>query len=150
MADKVTKSIIVKGGIDEIYDVWADFRNFPQFMNNIESVTPSGEGRTQWVMKGPLDTTFEWEAKTTRMEENSRIAWKSVEGNMKTSGQVTFKELPQNQTQVTVTLHYVPPGGVVGEAAAALFGRPEQQLTEDLKNFKSFVEKMEDRLTTSM
>ncbi|MGD2050253.1 MAG: SRPBCC family protein [Chloroflexota bacterium] len=149
MADKVTKSIIVKGGIDEIYDVWADFRNFPQFMNNIESVTPSGEDRTQWVMKGPLDTTFEWEAKTTRMEENSRIAWKSVEGNMKTSGQVTFKELPQDQTQVTVTLQYVPPGGVVGEAAAALFGQPEKQLTEDLKNFKSYVEKMEDRLTTS-
>lgn len=150
MADKVTKSIIVKGEVGEIYDVWADFRNFPRFMKNIESVTPSGEDRTQWVMKGPLDTTFEWEAKTTRMEENSRIAWKSVEGNMKTSGQVTFKELPQNQTQVTVTLQYVPPGGVVGEAAAALFGQPEQQLTEDLKNFKSYVEKMEDRLTTSM
>jgi uncharacterized membrane protein len=62
---------------------------------------------------------------------------------------VTFKELPQDQTQVTVTLQYVPPGGVVGEAAAALFGQPEKQLTEDLKNFKSYVEKMEDRLTTS-
>lgn len=149
MADKVTKSIIVKGEIGEIYNVWADFRNFPQFMKNIESVTPMSDDRTHWTMKGPLDTIFEWDAKTTRMEENSRIAWKSVNGNMKTSGQVTFTELPQNQTQVTVTLHYVPPAGVVGEVAAALFGQPEQRLTEDLKNFKSFVEKMEDRLTTS-
>ncbi|HRX04119.1 MAG TPA: hypothetical protein P5148_13310 [Anaerolineae bacterium] len=73
----------------------------------------------------------------------SRIAWKSVNGgdsNMKTSGQVTFKELPHEEVQVTVTLQYVPPAGAVGEAAVSLFGRPEHRLSEDLNRFKSFVE----------
>lgn len=92
------------------------------------------------MMKGPMGSKFEWVAKTTRMEENSRIAWKSVDNNMKTSGQVTFKELPDDQTQLTVTLQYVPPAGVVGKVAADLFGQPEKRLTEDLRNFKAYIE----------
>lgn len=141
MAEQVTKSIIVKGTVDELYDVWADFTTFPQYMNNIESITPREGGLTHWVMKGPFGATFEWDAKTTLMEENSRIAWRSVDGSgMKTSGQVTFKALPHEQTQITVTLQYVPPNGTAGEIAAALFARPDQRLTEDLRNFKVYVE----------
>ncbi|MCB0070547.1 MAG: SRPBCC family protein [Caldilineaceae bacterium] len=140
MADQVTKSIIVKGSVDELYDIWSDFTTFPQYMSNIESVTPRSDGLSHWVMKGPLGANFEWDAKTTLMEENSRIAWRSVDGSMKTSGQVSFKALPHDQTQVTVTLQYVPPRGTAGEIAAALFARPEQRLSEDLRNFKAFVE----------
>ncbi|MEZ4769274.1 MAG: SRPBCC family protein [Caldilineales bacterium] len=152
MSDQVTKSIIVKGSLDEIYGIWADFSNFPRFMTNIDSVTPRGEDRSHWVMKGPLGARFEWDAKTTLMEKNSRIAWKSVNGNgsnMKTSGQVTFKELPHEEIQITVTLQYVPPAGAVGEAAVNLFGKPEQRLSEDLKNFKSFVEAKREHTLSS-
>ena len=43
MSNKVTSSIIVKGEVGEIYDLWADFRNFPTFMEDIVSVSPAGE-----------------------------------------------------------------------------------------------------------
>ena len=98
-------------------------------------------------MKGPLNTTFEWEAKTTRMEKDTRIAWKSIEGDLKTSGQVTFNDLPNDEVQVTTTIQYVPPAGVVGEAAAELFGQPQKRLTKDLRNFKAYAEKMTDRIS---
>jgi uncharacterized membrane protein len=140
MTDHVTESIIVKGSVNEIYNLWADFVNFPRFMQHIESVTPIGPDRTHWKMKGPLNTTFEWDAVTTRMEANSRIAWQSEDGNLKTSGQVTFKQLSNNQTEVTVTMHYVPPAGIAGEVAAALFAKPEKRLIEDLRNFKALAE----------
>lgn len=146
MSDQVTKSIIVKGEVSDIYNLWADFRNFPNFMNNIVSVAPSGQDRSHWVMKGPLNATFEWEAKTTRIDKDSRIAWKSIDGDLKTSGQVTFKELPDNETELTVTLQYVPPAGLLGEVAASLFSKPEQRLSEDLWNFKAYAEKMTNRL----
>jgi uncharacterized membrane protein len=148
MSNEVTNSIIVKGEIGNIYDLWADFRNFPNFMENIESVSPAGEDRSHWVMKGPLNTTFEWEAETTRMEKDSRIAWKSIEGegDLKTSGQVTFKDLPDDEVQVTATLKYVPMAGVVGEVAADLFGQPEKRLEEDLRNFKAYAERMIERM----
>lgn len=147
--DEITKSIIVKGELSHVYGVWKNFANFPRFMKNIESVTSGGDDFSHWVMRGPLDIKFEWDAKTTRMEENSRIAWKSIDGDLKTSGQVTFKELPHNETQVTVTIHYVPPAGSLGEAVAALFSQPEQRVTEDLQNFKAYVEGMGERLPTS-
>jgi uncharacterized membrane protein len=59
---------------------------------------------------------------------------------VRTSGQVTFTELPNAQTEITVTLQYVAPGGVAGEKLAALLTNPENMLEEDLRNFKAFVE----------
>jgi uncharacterized membrane protein len=74
--DEITKSIIIKGEISQICAVWKDFANFPRCMKNIEAVMPRGDGFSHWVMRGPLDIRFDWDAKTTLMKENSRIAWK--------------------------------------------------------------------------
>ncbi|MEZ4633465.1 MAG: hypothetical protein R2856_00525 [Caldilineaceae bacterium] len=54
---------------------------------------------------------------------------------------MTFNSLPNEQTEVTVTMQYVPPAGLAGEVVAELFGNPEGKLTEDLRNFKKFIEK---------
>lgn len=143
MTHPVTKSLIVGSAPSDVYAVWSNFAMFPQFMKYIEEVTITGANRSHWVMKGPLGFTAEWDAETTRMETDKRIAWRSVESEettVKTSGQVTFNELPDNQTEVTVTLHYAPPAGVVGEVVAALFANPESRLEHDLENFKRFVE----------
>jgi uncharacterized membrane protein len=92
-------------------------------------------------MEGPLGTSFKWDAETTLAEAPTRIAWNSRDGgDIKTSGQAVFAELPNDQTQVTVTLQYVPPAGKVGELAARLFERPEQRLEEDLARFKTYAE----------
>lgn len=143
MAQPVTDTIIVKGSVDEIYRVWSNFELFPHFMANIKSVTHTGPGRTHWVMEGPLGKSFEWDAETTRMEPNKRIAWNSVnteEGSLKTSGQVTFNQLADGQTEVSVTMVYDPPGGAMGEFLAELLANPEGRVHEDLKNFKNFIE----------
>lgn len=141
MADQVTKSIIVQGNITNIYNLWANFENFPHFMKNIVSVTKTGPDTSHWVMKGPLGKNIEWDAKTTRMEENKRIAWNSMEreGDITTSGQVTFNALPQGQVEVMATIHYVP-SSKLAEIGAALFADPEKQLAEDLQNFKRYAE----------
>ncbi len=140
MTDKVTESIIVKGDVHDVYSLWADFSNFPQFMKDIESVTLTGDDESHWVMKGPAKTSFEWVAITTRREEDSRIAWKSVDGDLKVNGQVTFKELPQDEVQITATVQYVPPRGAIGSAVAKLFGNPDERLRNDLRSFKMFFE----------
>lgn len=141
MTDPITKNVIVNGDVSTLYNLWANFENFPHFMTYIKSVTKTGDRTSHWEMVGPMNTTFEWDAEITRLEENQRIAWRSTEDSqLKTSGQVTFTALPQNQTEITVTLHYVPPGGVIGDIAARLFSDPEGQLEEDLRNFKEFAE----------
>lgn len=144
MANQVTKSIIVRGNISDIYDRWANFETFPHFMKHIKSVKKTGGRTSHWVMEGPLGITLEWDAETTRLEENKRIAWSSKdqtqEGNIKTSGQVTFNALSPEETEITVTLQYVPPAGLPGEVVAELFGDPEGKLVNDLRDFKAQVE----------
>lgn len=138
---QVTKSIIVKAKVADVFEVWSNFENFPHFMENIKSIRKTGDDYSHWVMEGPFGTKLEWDAKTTRFEENKRIGWNSIQGDLKTSGQVTFNSLPDGETEVTVTLQYVPPAGLAGEAVAALFDDPETRLLEDLRNFKGYVEK---------
>ncbi|MCK6626555.1 MAG: SRPBCC family protein [Anaerolineae bacterium] len=143
MTDRITKSIIVQGDVSDIYQLWANFENFPHFMENIESVTKTGSGLSHWVMKGPLGQKIEWDAETTRMEENKRIGWNSKDNSdLTTSGQVTFNPLPSNQVEVTITLQYQPPAGKLGEAVAHLFDNPERKLEEDLQRFKAYAERI--------
>jgi uncharacterized membrane protein len=150
MADQVTRDIIVKGSPAEVYDIWANFENFPHFMKYISSITKTGERTSHWVIEGPLGRQLEWDAETTKLEPNKRIAWNSRDGgDIKTSGQVTFNALPQNQTQITVTLQYVPPAGKLGEFVANLFSNPEKRLDEDLQNFKAYIEATDSRTRTA-
>jgi uncharacterized membrane protein len=141
MADQVTRDIIVKANVGEVYQVWSNFENFPHFMKYISSITKTGDRTSHWVMDGPLGKKLEWDAETTTLEPNKRIAWNSRDGgDIKTSGQVTFNSLSQNETEITVVLQYVPPAGALGEFIANLFSDPEKRLDEDLKNFKSYIE----------
>jgi len=143
MADQVTKDIIVKANIDDVYAIWADFEQFPRFMTYIKSITKTGARTSHWVMEGPLGKDLEWDAETTTLEPNKRIAWNSRDGgDIKTSGQVTFNALAQGQTEITIMLQYVPPAGKIGEFVAQLFSDPDKRLDEDLRNFKAYVEQL--------
>jgi len=139
---QVTKSIIVKGEVSHIYNLWANFEQFPHFMKYIKSVTITGPRTSHWVMDGPLGFKVDWNAEMTRLEENKRIAWNSKDaaGIVTTSGQVMFNQLPNNETEVTVTVQYTPPAGKAGEILAKFFAHPDQRLEEDLRNFKYFAE----------
>lgn len=147
MASQVTKSIIVKGKASELYAIWSNFENFPSFMKNIVSVLKTDDRMTHWVMQGPMGTRLEWDAETTRMDEHKRIAWNSRgEGDITTSGQVTFNQLTEDEVEVTVTLQYVPKGGFE-TVIAELFSNPDAQLAEDLHNFKSYAEGRYERIS---
>ncbi len=141
MSNKVTKSIIVKRPVAELFQLWANFENFSHFMENIHSVQKTGDRTSHWAMEGPLGTKVEWDAETTLFEENKRIAWNSKDRSpLTTSGQVSFNALPNNETEVTVMMHYDPPAGMAGELVAKFFGNPEKRVEEDLNNFKHYAE----------
>ncbi len=145
MANQVTKTIIVNGNVDQLYATWADFSNLPRFMEHVTAVTPAGVDTNHWIMEGPLNTRLEWTTKTTRMDPEKRIAWKTIEGDVKTSGQVTFNELPKGQVEVTVVSQVIPPDNLLGKAGFALFQDDEAQLEKDLRSFKAMVENRPDR-----
>lgn len=141
MQDQITQSIIVKGKVDRIYNLWSDFENLPKFMEPVKAVERTGGNVTHWKVDGPFGTTIEWDAETTRLEKNKRIAWNSLDGDIKTSGQVTFTELPQNETQVTVTVKYLPGDALAHPIFEQIFGNTEELAGASLRKFKSFAEK---------
>ena len=141
MPNEITKTITVGRSLAEVYRLWADFTNFPRFMENISDVRMTGPSTSHWVMEGPMGVKFEWDAETTRLEENQRIAWNSKDNSqITTSGQVTFKSLSHGETEVALTMRYDPPAGALGEAGAKLLANPEKRVEEDLRNFKQFAE----------
>jgi uncharacterized membrane protein len=141
MPEQVTRTIIVKAPVFEVYAIWANFENFPHFMKYIKSVRKTGDGLSHWVMEGPFGKNIEWDAETTRAEPNKRLAWNNRDhGDITTSGQVTFKDRPHGETEIAVTLQYVPPAGALGTVVAKIFSDPAEQLEEDLKNFKAYAE----------
>src|SRR4028118_328517 len=102
----------------------------PSCMANVEEVTPTGPDTPRWRVKGPFGKTLEWEAQTTQKEQNSTIGWKTIEGEVGTSGQVHGWEAGRpGRTRVEVQMNYSdPPGGKVGEVAPRAGAIPKAQL----------------------
>ena len=139
----VKKSIQINRSPQEVYAFWRDFQNLPQFMSNLESVQNTGDGRSHWVAIGPAGKRIEWDAEIVGEQENSLIAWRSLEGaDVENAGSVRFEAAPGGRgTFIKVQIQYRPPAGVLGATVAKLLGRaPEQQVHEDLHHLKQLME----------
>ncbi len=146
MPEQITESVIIHGDANKIFEMWSNLDLLPKIIPEIKELKQINENKSHWVIKGPLGKDFEWTAEITRFDADRRIAWRTLEGDIKTSGQVTFQDLPQNQTELTVMLQYVPPAGKVGGVLAKIFADPREKITEGLRDFKAYVERMPDRI----
>ena len=133
----------IKRPVDDVYDFWRDFENFPRFMRHLESVRVLDGRRSHWRAKAPAGMTVEWEAEIVGERDNESISWRSLPGaGVQNRGAVRFRPAPGGRgTEVRVDLEYVPPGGSVGRAVAMLFGEePQQQVRDDLRRVKQILE----------
>jgi uncharacterized membrane protein len=127
----------------EVYEGWADFTRFPEFMDNVRSVEKIDDKFSRWTIEAPAGQTVELVTETTHEVPGERIAWKSTEeSQIDTAGEVLFKDsAPGRGTVVTLVLTYDPPAGTVGKIAAKLFRRePAIQARLDLRRFKQLLE----------
>jgi uncharacterized membrane protein len=138
----IQKDINVNAPVEQVYEFWSNFQNFPRFMEHVKEVRDLGNNRSHWKVAGPAGTEVEWDAIVTKREENRLLAWKSQEGqSVESAGTVRFMPNPQGGTRVTVRMSYNPPAGVIGHAVASLFGTdPKKAMDDDLLRFKSLLE----------
>lgn len=141
----ITEVFLINKSPEDLYAYWRNFENFPRFMSHLKAVQQCDDRRSHWVAKAPalIGGEVEWDAEITADEPNNRIAWRTVEGSdVAHSGSVRFvRALGDRGTAVRVELDYQPPAGKVGRWIAKLFGEePEQQIREDLRNFKRLME----------
>ena len=139
----VGRSVTINRPREELYAFWHDFKNLPQFMHNVHSVTVDPNGISHWVIDAPAGKTVEWDARIVEDQPGRLISWESCAGaSVRNSGQVEFIDSPDARgTVVRVILAYDPPAGAVGKLIAKLFQKdPKVQARQDLRRFKQLME----------
>jgi uncharacterized membrane protein len=138
----VQKTIHINAPIEEVYRFLANYENFPTFMRNVRSVQVLPDGRSHWVVAGPLNTPVEWDAFTLRSEPDKLIEWSTVEGSaVEHAGTVRVDSSGDGMTRLHVRMSYNPPAGALGHIVARLFGAdPKSEMDEDLMRLKSRLE----------
>jgi uncharacterized membrane protein len=140
MPEQTTRSIIVGAPIGDVFAAWANFENFPSFMEHVEDVRTTGGNLSHWKIRGPMGKTFEYDAELTKDEPNKMIGWNSTGGDVQTSGAVTFTDTGDNTEVHVVMQWYDPPAGPVGEALSRILQNSDKMLEEDLQRFKDIAE----------
>jgi uncharacterized membrane protein len=138
---RVNKAINIFAPIDEVYQFWRNFENFPLFMNHVKEITTQGEV-SNWKVAGPVGSTVEFQSRVIQDSPNDMIAWETLpDSQVRSAGFVRFDQNRDGSTRVTVQMNYLPPAGVAGHAVAQLFGvDPRQAMHEDLVRLKSLLE----------
>jgi len=141
----VAESLLIDKSPEELYAYWRNLENLPQIMSHLKSVQVIDSRRSHWVATAPsiAGGQVEWDAEITADEENRRIEWQSLPGSsVENRGSVEFLRAPGDRgTGVRVVMDYSPPAGQLGKWIAKLFGEePEQQIWDDLRNFKRVME----------
>lgn len=138
----VHKTIHVDVPVEQAFDFWSHWENFPKVMSHVREVRRAGEKRSHWVVTG-LGTNVEWDAELTAFEPNRVIAWKSLPGAaVKNAGIVRFFPRGDGRgTKIEVQLSYNPPAGAMGHVLAKVFGAdPKSEMDDDLMRMKTFLE----------
>ena len=138
---RVNKAINIFAPIDEVYQFWRNFENFPLFMNHVKEIMTQGDV-SNWKVAGPAGSTVEFQSRVTQDIPNDLIAWETLpDSQVRSAGFVRFDENRDGSTRVTVQMTYLPPSGVAGHAVAQLFGvDPRQAMHEDLIRLKTLLE----------
>jgi uncharacterized membrane protein len=131
-------SVTVDAPIQQVYQLFTHFNDFPKFMTFIKEVTYKDEQTSHWVANVLGDQT--WDAVNENWVPDQRIGWRSING-LENSGTVTFQSEGTNKTHVTVTIDVNPPAGIAGDAVEALGGGKhfENKLQHDLSHFSQMV-----------
>ena len=138
---RVNKAINIFAPIDEVYQFWRNFENFPLFMNHVKEIHTRGDV-SDWKVAGPVGSTVEFQSRVIQDSPNDVIAWETLpDSQVRSAGFVRFDENRDGSTRVTVQMSYLPPAGVAGHAVAQLFGvDPRQAIQEDLLRLKTLLE----------
>ena len=135
---KIEESIEVQVPVQQAYNQWTQFEDFPKFMDAIESVSQLDDTHVQWVAEIRGERR-EWTTEITEQRPDEKVAWKTIAGEVKNDGIVTFDEVGENQTRVNVQMDVEGESGPEN-LAGDLLGIVKKQVQGDLERFKLLVE----------
>jgi uncharacterized membrane protein len=129
-----TASVVVPAPVQQVYQTWTQFPDYPKFMSHVRSVSYIDGERTRWVVN--VVGRHEWAARNENWIPERRIGWRSIDG-LENCGLVEFSPQPDGTTEVNVMIEYTPPAGLLSRTGEVLgAGKAfEHQLRRDLERF---------------
>ena len=122
--------------VQEAYDKWTQFEEFPKFMHRVLNVEKKDDKHLEWEEKIWFSKR-QWEGEITDRRKNDRIAWKTTKGTSH-KGVVSFHKLDTNLTRVLVTVDFHPSGMIEKMASGLRFVK--RAVEADLARFKAYCE----------
>jgi uncharacterized membrane protein len=139
---KVQDSIEVQVPVQQAYNQWTQFEDFPKFMDGVQSVQQLDETHVQWVAEIRGESR-QWTTEITEQQPDEKIAWKTIGGEVKNDGVVTFEPVGDNKTRVSVQMD-VEGESTAENVAGALLGVVKDQVHGDLERFKQLIENRDE------
>jgi uncharacterized membrane protein len=139
---KIQDSIEVQAPVRRAYNQWTQFEEFPKFMEGIQSVRQLDDTHVQWVAE-IRGKTSRWTTEITEQQPDKKVAWKTIDGEVKNDGVVNFEQIAGGQTRVNVQMD-VEGESTVENVAADLLGVVKRQVRGDLERFKQLIESRDE------
>jgi uncharacterized membrane protein len=134
----IEDSIEVQVPVQQAYNQWTQFEEFPTFMEGIQSVQQLDDTHVKWVAEIRGESR-QWTTEITEQQPDEKIAWKTIDGEVKNDGAVTFEQVGDRQTRVNVQMD-VEGDSTAENVAGDLLGIVKRQVHDDLERFKQLIE----------
>ena len=139
---KIEDTIEVQVPVQQAYNQWTQFEDFPKFMDGIQSVQQLDDTHVQWVAEIRGESR-QWTTEITEQRPDEKVAWKTIEGEVKNDGVVTFEPMGDAQTRVNVQMD-VESDSTAENVAGDLLGVVKSQVRGDLERFKQLIENRDE------
>lgn len=133
----ISESVDVGVPLHTAYNQWTQFEEFPHFMEGVEQVTQIDDRHNHWVTN-IAGARREFDTEIVDQLADERVAWRTVSGDVRQRGVVTFQELDPSHTRVNLAMQ-VETSGLAEKAADAL-GVLDRRARGDLRRFKQYIE----------
>lgn len=134
---QIQQSVDVDVPVSVAYNQWTQFESFPHFMTGVESIKQVSDTRNHWVTN-IAGVAREFDTEITEQHPEERVAWRSVVGDTKHAGVVTFHRLDDRSTRVMIQMDWQPSSLV--EKVASAVNVDDRQVKRDAERFKDFIE----------
>ena len=129
-----------------LYAMWSDVTKFPLWQEHVVSVTPTGGAGSKtshWVMGNPDDENgkrLEFDSEIVEDVPGSKLAWKSIGGDVEQHGEVSFATRRDGRGTVVTLIQHFRIGALANAAASTAERGPKQTVINNLLHFKQMAE----------
>jgi len=141
----VRTTALIHADPEQLYEMWRNVEAAPQWQEQIERVTVTGDKTSHWVMRpgtkeSKSEKPIEWDSEILKDEPGRRIAWRSIGGDSENAGEVVFEKSPGARATMVTVLQEFRMGKVASVWETIVARNPKQAVIENLRHFKALAE----------